>query len=255
MGLCAVAVFLVVTFITGSLPVTCLVISAVLLVDIFLMALIHYWDMTLNSIVLIHLVMGLGLSVDFSAHIAHTYLVVEVPSSITKLSEKRTYKAKVAISSMGSSVIHGGMSTLLAVLCTSGAKHYIFQVFFKMWFGIVIFGLSAGFILLPTILSLVGPVPDTNHKKDERRKSVTRRRSTLKPHQLAAILKQAEMDEQTGGNDVEMANDADNSHNPFKVVPHDGSTNTDRPAPFVPNDDENSAAPEIAELQKVQKQE
>ena len=187
--------------------------------------------------------MGLGLSVDFSAHIAHTYLVVEVPSSITKLSEKRTYKAKVAISSMGSSVIHGGMSTLLAVLCTSGAKHYIFQVFFKMWFGIVIFGLSAGFILLPTILSLVGPVPDTNHKKDERRKSVTRRRSTLKPHQLAAILKQAEMDEQTGGNDVEMANDADNSHNPFKVVPADGSTNAEKPAPFVPNDDENDAAP------------
>jgi len=43
------------------------------------------------------LVIGLGLSVDYSAHIAHTYLVVDTPKGYSK-SEKRMYKARVALS-------------------------------------------------------------------------------------------------------------------------------------------------------------
>jgi len=78
---------------------------------------------------------------------------------------------------MGSSVIHGGASTFIAVMILSMAKSYVFMVFFKMWFGIVVFGMSNGFILLPVILSFVGPVPDTDHKAEVRRQSV-RRRST-----------------------------------------------------------------------------
>ena len=63
------------TFITFSLPVTALVMLAIILVDVFLLALIHYWDLTLNNIIIIQLVIGLGLAVDYSAHIAHTYLI------------------------------------------------------------------------------------------------------------------------------------------------------------------------------------
>lgn len=73
------AVFLVVIFVTGSLPVTILVVIAVVLVDVFLLGLVHFWDLTMNSIVTVILVIGLGLAVDYSAHIAHTYLVVEAP--------------------------------------------------------------------------------------------------------------------------------------------------------------------------------
>jgi len=76
-----------VTFITFSLPVTALVMLAIILVDVFLLALIHYWDLTLNNIIIIQLVIGLGLAVDYSAHIAHTYLITLVPKSITVKSE------------------------------------------------------------------------------------------------------------------------------------------------------------------------
>ena len=96
-GLSLAAVFLVVIFITGSLPVTCLVLLAVLLVDVFLLALIYYWDLTMNNIIVVNLVIGLGLSVDYSAHIAHTYLIVEAPENMS-IPEKRMYKAKVAVS-------------------------------------------------------------------------------------------------------------------------------------------------------------
>lgn len=98
---------------------------------------------------------------------------------------------------MGSSVIHGGASTFIAVMILSAAKSYIFVVFFKMWFGIVVFGMANGFVLLPVILSLVGPVPDTDHKVEVRRQSVAvRRSSTRSKLQLAAMLAQAGITEE-----------------------------------------------------------
>lgn len=57
---------------------------------------------------------------------------------------------------MGSSVFHGAASTFIAIIILAFAKSYIFEVFFKMWFGIIVFGISNGFILLPVILSFLG---------------------------------------------------------------------------------------------------
>ena len=165
-GLSITAVFFVVLLITGSLSVTCLVLLAVVLVDFFLLALIYYWDLTMNNIVVVNLVIGLGLSVDYSAHIAHTYLHVEAPKELTTR-EKRKYKARVAISSMGSSVAHGGISTFLAIILLAGSQSYIFEVFFKLWFGIIVFGMSNGFILLPIILSLIGPTRTAEHRTED----------------------------------------------------------------------------------------
>ena len=181
------AVLIVVMFVTGSIPVTLLVVFAVVLVDVFLLALVHYWDLTMNSIVTVFLVIGLGLSVDYSAHIAHTYLTVEAPLGMST-SEQRKYKSAVAISSMGSSVIHGGISTFLAVCTLSLAKSYIFKVMFKTFFGIVVFGMANGFILLPIIFSFIGPTPNPEEKHQERERRFSSRRSTLRPEQIAAMV-------------------------------------------------------------------
>jgi len=109
---------------------------------------------------------------------------------------------------MGSSVIHGGASTFIAVMVLSMAKSYIFVVFFKMWFGIVIFGMANGFILLPTILSLIGPVPDTAQKTEERIRRLSTRTLSLRPDQLKALQLQAgvkvEDDKPKKGGDLEM---------------------------------------------------
>merc|ERR1712060_913563 len=175
-GLSVIAVFLVVLFVTGSAPITCLVVLSVALVDLFLLGLIHYWDLTMNNIIDVNLVIGLGLSVDYSAHIAHTYLTTEPPAKYTENSDKRMYKARVAVSKMGSSVIHGGFSTFLAIIVLSGAKSYIFVVFFKLWFGIIVFGMANGFILLPIILSFIGPVTDLGVTA-ERERRLSRRMS------------------------------------------------------------------------------
>merc|ERR1719331_1435422 len=59
---------------------------------------------------------------------------------------------------MGTSVFHGAFSTFLAIVVLSPSKSYVFVMFFKMWFGIIIFGVANGFVLLPVLMSLCGPL-------------------------------------------------------------------------------------------------
>lgn len=59
---------------------------------------------------------------------------------------------------MGTSVFHGAFSTFLAIVVLSPSKSYVFVTFFKMWFGIIVFGVANGFVLLPVLMSLCGPL-------------------------------------------------------------------------------------------------
>lgn len=155
MGVAAVSI--VILCITSSIAATLLVLLAVVLVDFFLVATVFYWGLNFNAVVVVNTVIAIGLSVDYSAHIAHTYLVVVPPAKYTKPSERRMYKAKKAISQMGSSVFHGGFSTFLAISVLGPSKSYVFEVFFKCWVCIILFGMANGFLLLPIILSYIGP--------------------------------------------------------------------------------------------------
>ena len=68
---------------------------------------------------------------------------------------------------MGSSVFHGGASTFIAISVLGFSKSYAFTVFFKTWIGIIFFGISNGLLLLPIILSEVGPLIENNKKKSK----------------------------------------------------------------------------------------
>ena len=108
-------VSLVVLFITFDIRVSAIVVSVVLLVVVYMTAACHYWGLTLNHVFAVNLTFALGIAVDYSVHIAHTYLVVVPPKTMITKKEKRDFKVAKAVSKMGSSVFHGGFSTLLAV--------------------------------------------------------------------------------------------------------------------------------------------
>jgi Niemann-Pick C1 protein len=168
--LALVAVFIVLMIVTANFTVTMFILLCVALVDLFLLGLLTFWDITLNSVTVVNNVIAIGLAVDYSAHIGHAYLLTEAPDTDEEGNEmsnhqKRVYKARGALGSMGSSVFHGAFSTFLAIVVLSPSKSYIFTSFFRMWFGIIIFGVSNGFILLPVLLSLCGPLNDAKKVK------------------------------------------------------------------------------------------
>lgn len=129
--LALVAVVIVMLVFTASFTVTLFIVICVALVDVFVLALCTFWNVSLNSISMINIVIAIGLAVDYSAHIGHAYLVSDAPNydedgkELTS-HQRRVIKARGALTSMGSSVFHGAASTFLAIVMLSGSKSYIF---------------------------------------------------------------------------------------------------------------------------------
>lgn len=115
------------------------------------------WHVNLDSISMINLIMCIGFSVDFTAHICYAYM-----SSTSKRPEERV---KECLYALGLPIFQGAVSTILGMVGLLLADSYIFSVFFKMVFLVVFFGAMHGLFLLPVLLSLFGPGSCTNHDK------------------------------------------------------------------------------------------
>ncbi|KAJ9590428.1 hypothetical protein L9F63_016515, partial [Diploptera punctata] len=115
------------------------------------------WSVNLDSISMINLIMCIGFSVDFTAHICYAYM-----SSTAETPEERV---KESLYALGLPIVQGASSTILAVVSLVLAGSYIFLVFFKMVFLVVFFGAMHGLFLLPVLLSLFGPGSCTSPKK------------------------------------------------------------------------------------------
>ena len=114
------------------------------------------WDITIDVVSACNIIIAIGLCVDYSVHICHAFLTV---------SGTRKERARAAIVDMGVAVLNGGFSTLLAFILLAGSDSHVFSVFFKIFLLVVIFGLFHGLILLPVVLSLIGPGTYTNVKR------------------------------------------------------------------------------------------
>lgn len=113
---------------------------------------------TINPSPDIGLVMSIGLLVDFVMHILLRYYESE---------GNRTKKTINTLKTMGSSIFLGGTSSLLGTLPLAFSTSEMFFNIFIVFFGLVVLGTAHGLILLPVILSTVGPedppVKSSNH--------------------------------------------------------------------------------------------
>lgn len=108
------------------------------------------WDVNLDSISMINLIMCIGFSIDFTAHICYTFMASKATTSEERVRE--------ALFSLGMPIFQGAVSTILGCIALLLAQSYIFLVFFKMIFLVVTIGAMHGLFLLPVLLSLFGPV-------------------------------------------------------------------------------------------------
>ncbi|XP_045908816.1 patched domain-containing protein 3 [Micropterus dolomieu] len=104
------------------------------------------WGVNLDSISMINLIMCIGFSVDFSAHISYYFVS----------SPKSDVNAKVmdALAHLGYPILQGALSTILGVVVLSMSGSYIFRTFFKIVFLVITFGLLHGLVFLPVFLTL-----------------------------------------------------------------------------------------------------
>lgn len=118
------------------------------------------WDVNLDSISMINLIMCIGFSIDFTAHICYTFMTSKSSDSAERVRE--------ALYSLGMPIFQGSVSTILGCIALLLADSYIFLVFFKMIFLVITFGALHGLFLLPVLLSLFGPVSCSKDPTNER---------------------------------------------------------------------------------------
>nr|KAG5702444.1 hypothetical protein BaRGS_027531 [Batillaria attramentaria] len=158
---CAVAVMFVVTFIfLPHLLMVMLVTLTIVMILVGIFGFMYYWDISLSSITMIHLVMSVGFSVDFSAHVCSAYLV--------SLAETREARAHDAITHAAGPILNGAVSTLLGVVLLVFSDSYIFTSFFRIMFLVIVFGMLHAVLFLPVVLSLIGPQQSKNPHPQKR---------------------------------------------------------------------------------------
>lgn len=166
LGFSLVIVTLVVFVLTANGVVAVLIVLSLIFICITTLGMSHYLGLTLNNVVALNLSLSLGIAVDYAVHIANSFLSIKAPKSEgLSRHEQREFKAREAISRMGSSVIHGSISTLLAFIVIKFGKLITFQIFFKNWVTFVIAGIINGICLIPVLLSMCGPLDEIDDSK------------------------------------------------------------------------------------------
>ncbi|GMS98574.1 hypothetical protein PENTCL1PPCAC_20749 [Pristionchus entomophagus] len=104
------------------------------------------WDVKLDAISMITIIMSIGFSVDYSAHITYGYVVSPHPEAKDKIRD--------ALAALGWPLIQGGLSTILAVSVLADVPAYMIVTFFKTVVLAISIGLLHGILFLPVFLSI-----------------------------------------------------------------------------------------------------
>ena len=119
---------------------------AIASIDVGVVGYMTLWGVNLDAISMITIIMSIGFSVDYSAHITYGYVISKHKLPRDRISE--------ALGALGWPLTQGAISTILAVIVLADVPAYMIVTFFKTVFLSITIGLLHGLVFLPVTLSL-----------------------------------------------------------------------------------------------------
>lgn len=141
----SVILFMFFLFVPNLPSVLCIMLS-IISVQVGILGYMAFWNVTLNPVSVIILIVSIGLSIDYSAHISYSYVNAKGLSIDGKL--------KHSLFASAMPIIQGSFSTFFAVVITVFVPSYIFIFFFKIISLLILFSFLHGLLIIPTFLSL-----------------------------------------------------------------------------------------------------
>jgi hypothetical protein len=143
------AVFLVLSTVLLNPWSAIIVVGILALTVVELFGFMGFIGIKMSAVPAIVLIITVGIEVEFTVHISMAFL-----TSIGS----RNRRIKLALEHVLSPVTHGAISTLLGIIMLIGSEFdFIIKYFFGALSMLVVFGMLNGMVLLPVLLSIIGP--------------------------------------------------------------------------------------------------
>ncbi|KAI1846033.1 hypothetical protein JX266_007842 [Neoarthrinium moseri] len=160
LGSAVAVIFLVSSILLGSLMTALAVTVTVVMTVVDIIGAMAVFDVSLNAVSLVNLIICVGIAVEFCAHIARAFMF---PSGSVMERAKNRFRGRdarawTALVNVGGSVFSGiTVTKLLGVTVLAFTRSKIFEIYyFRVWLALVVFAATHALIFLPVLLSLIG---------------------------------------------------------------------------------------------------
>nr|CAD2207571.1 unnamed protein product [Meloidogyne enterolobii] len=144
--LIAMACMVVISLLCIPNPIcTIWIMLAMFSIEISVIGFLSFWNVKLDPISMITLILAIGFSIEFSAHV--TYGFVSGPADLNPRERCIDTLEKLAWP-----MVHGSISTILGVLVLAFIDSYMVRVFFKTIFLVLVIGVFHALVILPILL-------------------------------------------------------------------------------------------------------
>jgi Niemann-Pick C1 protein len=160
LGSAVAIIFVLTSAILGSIATGAVITTVVVMTVVDIIGTMAIAGVSLNAVSLVNLVICVGISVEFCAHIARAFmfpprtLLEKAPAKF----RGKDARAWTALVNVGGSVFSGiTVTKLLGVCVLAFTRSKIFEIYyFRVWLALVVFAATHALIFLPVALSYFG---------------------------------------------------------------------------------------------------